>query len=369
MTIFIVCILLIQCIQLMFVLINLRYFKAPEDVDKALVVPPLAISVLIPARNEEMNIRSCIEAVFQQDLKPFEVIVLNDHSDDETGPILTELAKTYATLKVVQGHTLPKGWLGKSYACHQLAELAQGEWLLFLDADTRLLPGALKKMQSVALKQSKGMVSGFPKQLVPSFTEALVVPMMLFTVLMHLPLKYVKMSSDPQFIAAHGGFIMINKASYMLAGGHEAIKTSMVDDMSLMRAQKLNHQPVQLLKVDDIVEMRMYHDFRSVWTGFQKNMFSLVNRNPLLLLALSSYYFVLFIAPFCLIGSVPIYYIVTSYCLMVIIKRVIDRSNALPMWLSFFIPLSIIFMVGIGLDSMYKSLTHKGYVWKGRRYE
>lgn len=369
MTLFIVGILFIQCIQLAFILINLRYFKAPDAKEAETDTVPCPISILIPARNEEKTIASCIDSIFQQDVTPLEVIVLNDHSEDATELVVTELAKRYDRLKVIQGQTLPKGWLGKSYACQQLADAACGKWLLFLDADTRLLPGALQKMQTVASTQSAGMVSGFPRQVVPSFIEALVVPMMLFTVLMHLPLKYVEASSDPNFSAAHGAFIMIKKSSYLLAGGHEAIKDSMVDDMSLMRAQKLHHQPVRLLKVDDMVEMRMYTNACAVWRGFSKNMFSIMQKNTRVLLVLCSYYFIIFLAPFCLVGSVPFIYILISYCLMVLMKGVIDRKNGLPMWVSFFIPLSVLITIGIGIDSMYKSVTHKGYVWKGRRYE
>ena len=364
-------IIIIQVIQLWFVVVNLRYFLPPEKIVSANV--PLddlpTISVLIPARDEEDNIKACIESVYNQSILPLDVRVLNDHSVDKTGEILTDLQSVYPTLKVYEGRELPEGWLGKSFACHQLAERAQGDWFLLLDADVRLMPMAIESILPVLKAQKTGMISGFPKQHVVTLAEKLMVPMMLFTVLMHLPLKYVTRSHKPRFAAAHGGFIAIEKNSYQKAGGHEAIRTSLLDDMSLMKKQKALNQPVRLLKVDPFVQMRMYHSFQSVWLGFQKNMFSLFNKKVGYMLGLMSYYTVLFLLPFCFLPWVDVRYVLFSYGLMVLTKLVIDWRNAVPKWLSFFIPISILFMIGIGIDSMYKSLTHRGYIWKGRRYQ
>lgn len=141
------------------------------------------ISVLIPARDEADNIGDCLASVLDCATTGWdlEIIVLDDRSSDETGEIAR--ATGDKRVQVVTGEELPKGWLGKSYACNQLVDLASGEWLLFLDADIRLRPGALDKALAMAVKQEKGLITGFAHQLTGSWLEKLVVPLMSFTII------------------------------------------------------------------------------------------------------------------------------------------------------------------------------------------
>lgn len=131
-----------------------------------------------------------------------EVRVLDDSSTDGTGAIAAAILGDRAS--VLQGRELPEGWLGKSHACAQLAEAAEGDWLLFLDADVRLQPLALEAALSAAEAQAGGMVTGFPRQVTGSWLERLVVPLMVFTIICHLPVPLVRGSRDPRFVAAHG---------------------------------------------------------------------------------------------------------------------------------------------------------------------
>lgn len=362
-------IIVVLIIQWIVVIWNRHALLKTRDNDSKTDTSAIKLSILVPARDEEANMEALITSIYQQTVLPDEVIILDDHSSDRTPEILIELKQKYSTLKVLQGKRLPEDWSGKSYACHQLAKEAKGDWFVFLDADARLYPNALKELTAFLTSQKTGIVSGFPKQVVKTLSEALVVPLMMTFIMMHLPIHYVTKSQNPKFSAAHGGFIAIKRMSYHKAGGHQAIRSSIVDDMALFTRQKAFGFPATLMKVDDWVCMRMYDSFKGVYSGFQKNIFAGVGRRVPLLLFVMLYYIGLFVLPFFLIPVVPISLVVVSYALGVGIKWTIDRTNRIPAWVSLLMPFSVLLFVLIGTSSMVRSVTKKGYQWKGRHYQ
>lgn len=124
-----------------------------------------AVSILVPARDEERNIVACVESLLRQDYPEFEVIVLDDDSRDATGPLLQEIqTRSRARLRILPGEPLPVGWLGKHWACHQLAQAAQSEMLLFTDADTEHHPCALRGAVEALAAEGAGALSVLPRQ-------------------------------------------------------------------------------------------------------------------------------------------------------------------------------------------------------------
>ncbi|MEK6846092.1 MAG: glycosyltransferase, partial [Nanoarchaeota archaeon] len=132
------------------------------------------VSILVPARNEEKNIKSCVESLLVQDYPHFEVLVLDDHSEDETEKILKSIKNQ--KLKFWKGKPLPEDWIGKPWACYQLAEKAKGELLLFTDADTVHEPGALKAAVAAMEAEGADFVTALPQEAAYSWSEALVIP-------------------------------------------------------------------------------------------------------------------------------------------------------------------------------------------------
>ena len=132
-------------------ILNLRSLKTPRPESKIPKTPPL-ISVLIPARDEEANIRTCLESLQKQDYPNFEILVLDDNSSDNTAKIVEQIAATDDRIQLLRGKPLPKDWAGKPFACYQLAKKARGSWLLFIDADTIHEPHALRSTLALALK-------------------------------------------------------------------------------------------------------------------------------------------------------------------------------------------------------------------------
>lgn len=391
---------IILVVQLVFVIWNLSYIKSVAAFKTEGSRPyersgPL-ISILIPARNEEENIDQCLESVlraverlelnsnseFQQMV---EVLVLDDRSKDATFELVARRAAAAPRLQLLAGDDLPAGWLGKSWACHQLVQHARGRALLFLDADARLEADALVRICETGAPFERGMVTGFPRQVVRGAFEKLVVPLMSFTIACHLPVAFVRRSQDPKFAAAHGAFIFIARETYNACGGHEQFREHLVDDVMLARAVKKIGHPLHLLDVTDVVHMRMYRSAIEVWRGFKKNMFPGIGRNHFLFLLIVCLYSSLYLLPFATMAyyqttfffapeiarTIPIeipVLAVISYLLAVLIKLLIDAKHQVSLMLCWVLPISILFMILIMADSWRTSLFGGSYEWKGRRY-
>lgn len=335
----------------------------------------LYLSVLIPARDEAKNIADCLASVLACGTagRQIEIIVLDDRSADGTAELAA--AAGGARTRVLAGAGLPEGWSGKCHACSQLAEAAGGEWLLFLDADIRLHPQALDAALASAEAQGSGLITGFPRQLTGSWLERLAVPLMVFTIVCHLPIPLVRCSKDPRFVAAHGGFMLIHRDSYNRCGGHSAIRDQLVDDMALARAVKLAGEPVTLADIAAYTEMRMYHNAAGVWKGYRKNIYAGLGRKPALLLGVLLFYALLYVFPV----IAALWAVITGdtgallWAAVAIaggaaVKRTADRAGRQPFWFCLLLPASIVSLIAIGAASWRGSVSGQGYEWKGRRY-
>jgi glycosyltransferase involved in cell wall biosynthesis len=375
---------LVACLlgaQLMFVLWNLSQLPKLGRGNGELAA---SLSILIPARDEEANIGDCLRAACHNPNAGIEILVLDDRSSDGTAEIIANAAKADRRIRYLAGEELPPGWTGKAHACHQLARQASGEWLLFLDADARLAPDAVQDVMAAALRQKRGMITGFPLQVTLTWLEKLVVPMMMFAIACHLPIRLVRASKDARFAAAHGAFVLVHRDSYRIAGGHAANRGHLVDDVVLARAMKKAGEPVMLADIRDQVSMRMYGNAGEVWNGYKKNIFEGVGRNRLLLFGMVTAYSILYVLPpiMCLALSVAATAGADSAWLTGLqppallcsllgigIKAAVDVRNGQPIWLAPLLPASMIALCGIALASWLASRrTGGGYAWKGRTY-
>jgi len=145
---------------------NLRRLREQEKIKPENPLP--LVSVLIPARNEERNIKNCVASLLRADYPKLEIIVLDDNSSDGTYRILRELSEHHENLRVIKGKKLPPGWNGKNWACHQLSQAARGEWFLFTDADTVHKPHSVSTALGVAQKRKSVFITCIPAFLLPS---------------------------------------------------------------------------------------------------------------------------------------------------------------------------------------------------------
>ncbi|MEZ6133895.1 MAG: glycosyltransferase family 2 protein [Pirellulaceae bacterium] len=234
-------------------------------------VPLPSVSVLIPARNEEVGIANCVQAALVAAWPACEVVVMDDHSTDATVDILKQLQSQDARLRIAHAAELPVGWNGKQHACWQLACTAQHEFLLFLDADVRLSPDALKRWVSHFQNGQVDLLSGFPHQECVGISEKLLIPMMYFLLLGYLPLDQMRANPKPEFGAGCGQLFLTRKSAYMQCDGHRAIQASRHDGLKLPRAFRAAGLMSDLFDASDTAKVRMYTTSREVVWGVLKN--------------------------------------------------------------------------------------------------
>ncbi len=254
-------------------LLNARLFhRAPRPVETA--VEPVAqfpsVSVLIPARDEEAGLAETIRCVLASEGCGFELVVLDDHSQDQTAAIVRRFAAEDDRVRLAVGKPLPSGWCGKQFACFQLAQQARGDLLLFLDADVRLAPDAIRRMVALRQTHNVALLSGFPTQVVGTLAEALLIPLMHLVLLTYLPFRRMRATCRPSTSAGCGQMFLATRAAYERAGGHAAIRNSMHDGLTLPRAFRQAGLTTDVFDASDLARCRMYQGWRQTQKGVLK---------------------------------------------------------------------------------------------------
>jgi len=254
-------------------LYNLRYMlRLPSDLPLPQALP--LVSVLIPARNEGLNIRACLESLLAQDYSNVEIIVLDDDSSDATPCIVQELAALDARVRLIQGQPLASDWHGKTWACHQLSGQARGEWLLFVDADTRHQPNSVSSALAAAHSQDLDLLSLIPDMGLKSFWERVIMSVIPFVFVGCLPHSLVTRTHYPMLVAAIGPFMLFRADTYRRFGGHEAVQSDIVDDVFIAREVKRVGGRVALADGVSTLTVAFYQDFREAWNGLSKSAFA-----------------------------------------------------------------------------------------------
>lgn len=248
---------------------NRAYFRAPRH--PAADTPVPAISVLIPARNEEASIGACVESVLASADVDLEVIVLDDHSADRTAEVVREMGRKDARVRVEPAPPLPDGWCGKQHACFALSKLARHPLLTFLDADVRLTPDALARMAAFQRQTGSALVSGFPRQETGTLLEKLVIPLINWLLMGYLPMVGVRRTTWPGFGVGCGQWFLTTRDAYDAVGGHTVVKASLHDGLTLPRAYRRKGFHTDICDATDFAACRMYRSAAGVWNGLAKN--------------------------------------------------------------------------------------------------
>ena len=228
------------------------------------------VSVLIPARNEETNIGAAVACALASEAVEVEVVVLDDHSTDGTASVLAAIEDR--RLRVVPAAALPAGWSGKQHACATLAGLAAHELMVFVDADVRLARDAVARMAGAMQRRpSVGLASGFPRLVLGTWAERLLLPMIHVLLLGYLPMPVSRAVRAPPFGAGCGQLFIARRDAYRRAGGHAAIRASLHDGITLPRAFRRAGIMTDLFDASSFASCRMYQDAAQVWEGLTKN--------------------------------------------------------------------------------------------------
>jgi chlorobactene glucosyltransferase len=333
------------------------------------------ISVLVPARDEAARIAATVRGLLSQDYPRFEVLILDDASRDGTAEIARSAAAGDDRLRILPGADLPPGWLGKNWACAQLAEQARGEVLVFTDADVDWAPGALTALMNYLKSSRADVCSVWPTQRTETWAERLVVPMMALAIVGYLPVLGVHYLPFVSMAAANGQCLAFRREAYWLLGGHEGVKASIIEDIALARRAKRLRLRLRLADGDGLISCRMYAGWSQVRDGYAKNI--LAGHGNVVLLALSTiFHWAIFLFPpiWLLTGwawplrgaewpFLPLFLTMLGIGVRLLTAAVTRQRlrDAL------FLPLSVLAMTAIAFRAVWWQARYGGPQWKGRR--
>ncbi len=346
------------------------------------------VSIIVPARNEERNIRRCVTSLLEQDYDNYEVIVVDDGSTDGTEGILDEIAQRHPQgkrLYVLRLRELPEGWAGKPHALHCGVQEARGDWLLFTDADTWHAPGALRFALKEAIGGGIDLLSLGTAHELPGFWNKVMMPMAYLGISMQYPVKLINDPHSPVALA-NGQYILLRRAVYEITGGYARpdLRGSLVDDRDLARVVKACGFRLRLVDGRSLVCVRMYNKLGEIWQGWRKNAY-LGSRGGLAfvlleLIGLPAIAIIPFLLPLVawlmgmrgrkgsvLPAEISLAGMVELIPLLAY-RFWLDKGLKVPWYYAFTHPLAGAMFEGILAESAWRVLTHKGLDWRGRQY-
>jgi len=333
------------------------------------------VSIIVPARNEERQIEACVRSVLTQKYPRFEVIIVDDRSHDDTPRIVERIAREDSRLLLVHGQPLPRDWVGKPWALTQGARNANGDWLLFTDADTEHEPGALAAAIAYARKHEIDALSLLTEQTMITPSERLVLPGILWTIAFAAgPLADINDKGRDNAIF-NGQYLLVRRAVYDAIGGHAAVQSEIAEDLELARRFKADGRfKTVLAAASGLVRTRMYRSFGEIWEGFVKN-FALGARGRPVTAAFGIAFFACIspLTPIAMLIALAAHAWIAAVALFASTVVAIAgatpamRRAGLPFESPLTLPIGIAVMVAIFLTSIVRH-ARGGVTWRGRKY-
>lgn len=344
------------------------------------------ISVCIPARNEQENIGHLLSSLTTQQYSSFDILVLDDNSTDNTTEVVTSFAdKNPGQITLYKGLSKPKDWLGKPWACKQLADVADGDLLLFLDADTTIKPDTLLRIATSFKQYNLDMLTVWPHQILGSFWEKTVIPLVYYALLTLLPSIYVyrdprwmpkviREKLQPAFAAANGQCIAFTREAYHKIGGHTSVKKEVVEDVELAKNIKSSGLTMRMFNGVDSINCRMYRSRQEIFDGLRKNFFAGFHYSLTLFILFALLHLVIFILPFiALIAGITVgypwmvLYSTLSVCLILLHRLWIAKQCNWNPFYAFSHPIGVLWFQWLGFIKIIDYLWDRKSEWKGRK--
>ena len=232
------------------------------------------VSIIVPARNEAENIGTCVATLLDSNYARREIIVVDDHSTDGTPDIVRILAQRgEGMVKLVESEPLPEGWVGKCWACWQGYQAANGDVLLFTDADTRHDEALLSHALGALDQSGAALISVAPRQLMHGFWERTVLPHIFLLIYTRFrDLERVNRTRNPRDVIANGQFLLFPRAEYGALDGHRGVKGEVVEDLRLAQKVVEAGHRIYIARADRLMETRMYSSLSAIVEGWSKNL-------------------------------------------------------------------------------------------------
>jgi glycosyltransferase involved in cell wall biosynthesis len=323
------------------------------------------VSIIVPARNEEASLGTCLESLTGQAGIASEIIVVDDGSTDRTA----EIACSFQAVKVISAGPLPEGWSGKNNAMSAGAKIARGKWLLFTDADTQHKPGSLSRALAEAERREAALLSYSPEQEVCTLWERAVMPVIFAELAIAYPPQKVSDPASP-VAAANGQYLLILHEVYAAVGGYRTIAGELLEDVAMARLVKCSGRKIFFRYGGDAVRTRMYRSWAQMKEGWTKNLALLFPRPLWRGVALLIAWAFSWVAFGFALAAILSGQWKTAYCLLswLLLYARIARGR-----FGFLANLSAV-TLGIPVAAYLLSSSafrrkYGGIVWKGRRYQ
>lgn len=337
------------------------------------------VSVILPARNEEEFITKCLDSLINQDYANYEIIAIDDSSDDASGKIILEYAKKNSKIIPVSAQIKPDGWMGKNWACMEGYKKATGELLLFTDADTIHSQNVISLAVSHLLSCNLDALSAIPKMRVMDFWTGITLPMI--STFLHTRFSAIRVN-DPSKKTAYffGSFFIIKQKTYESVGMHEGVKHEIIEDGALGKKVKESGHKMKIVRGDHLVEAVWARDKGTLWNALKRLMIPLYIQSEKI--AIGSFFAVLFLLffPFPVLAYSTLVLLETSTVsilfvaafassLMIYLGAIIEVKKLLQLRLidAMFAPLGGLVVV-LGFLSGLLSAKNSTVYWRGREY-
>lgn len=368
--------------------------ESGSDGSASVALANTTLTVVVPAYNEAANIGACLTSLLRSEdpCSDWQVLVVDDRSSDATVAIAQEAAGACGAkgprFSLLDAGPRPVGerWVGKNWACSRAMEQVASEWVLFVDADVRLQPATLRRALAQASADRADLLSLAPRLSCGCLAEWLVQPIMASLLGLGFP---IEAANDPASAVAFaaGPFMLFRGSTYAAIGGHRALAAEVVEDLALARRIKQGGHRLRYLLALDAIELRMYSDFSSLWEGWTKNWLLGLDGDVARALAASSVVLLMFSVPWLLAPAaalaamgvaavgLPDHRLVLLAALALALAG-IGLQLVLRLWIrrQFQLPLTFWWLMGagglvvaaIGPVSVWRTLSGRGWTWKGR---
>jgi cellulose synthase/poly-beta-1,6-N-acetylglucosamine synthase-like glycosyltransferase len=366
--------------------------QVPQFSARSALSPFPTVAVIIPAYNEAENVEACLTAVLQSTTLPAErlqVWLVDDQSTDKTWAIAQTVARSRQDprLNLLAGKPKPTGetWVGKNWACTQVAEQVTNDYLLFIDADVRLQAGAIELAVQQAQTEAIDLLSCGPTIECGCLAEWLVQPLMISLIIVSFDFAIVNDPNTEKAFAA-GPFMLFRRSAYEQVGGHRAVAAEVVEDVELSRRIKQRGCRLVLLNGKELASVRMYRSASALWEGWTKNLYLAAQRNLLSILQMIGITLLICTVPW--VGAIALLIkalftqanlsefslwdgIAIALCCLTIalhydMRRVARAATTLPTRYWWLAGLGGIAIAAIAIASVIKTETGWGWTWRGR---
>jgi glycosyltransferase involved in cell wall biosynthesis len=363
--------------------------RAPHLAERAEPQAGTSLTVVLPVYNEAANIEACLGCLLasQSPCPDWRVLVVDDRSADGTAELARQVARAAGAgpdrFALLDAGPRPVGerWVGKNWACARAMETVDSDWVLFVDADVRLAPAALQRALGQAITDGADLLSLAPRLSCGCLAEWMVQPIMSSLLGLGFPIEAANDPADPTAFAA-GPFMLFRRPAYAAIGGHRALAAEVVEDLALARRIKAGGHRLRYLLGLDALDLRMYADFAALWEGWSKNWFTGLDRSVAKALGAAAVVALMFAGPWLLAPAAAISAVllpgqrplllaalalaVAGIALQLVLRLWSRHHFATPLRHWWLMGIGGLVVAALGPTSVWRTLTGRGWTWKGR---